>query len=99
MAKKKVTVPANVVERNIRLSGEIMKYLLNHPETFNALPDKFELIILPDDDPEMRLYNLELLDRHGSAGKSVVFARLASRAKNISEKISPSIFVPVPIAV
>ncbi len=53
-----------------------MKYLLNDPQVFDSLPDKFELVVLPDDDPEMRLYNLELLDKWESENKPIVFARI-----------------------
>ena len=79
MAQAKINAPVNIVERNIRLTGEIMRYLMAHPQVFDSLPDKFELVILPEDDPEMRLYNLELLDKYGSEGKPIVFARLKSR--------------------
>ena len=79
MAQAKINAPVNVVERNIRLTGEIMRYLMAYPHVFDSLPDKFELVILPEDDPEMRLYNLELLDKYGSEGKPIVFARLKSR--------------------
>ena len=58
-----------------------------------ALPDQFELLILPEDDPEIRLYNLELLDKYGSEGMPVVFARLTS--SNAPAQMNPSIFVPV----
>ena len=74
-----------------------MNYLLNHPQVFGALPDKFELVILPDDDPEMRLYNLDLLDKHGSEDKPVVFARISSRVKKISKRSKPSLFVPATV--
>lgn len=98
MAKKKVSVSANVVERNIRLTGEIMNYLLNHPQIFGALPDKFELVVLPEDDPEMRLYNLDLLDKLGSEGRPIVFARITSQSKKVSGENYPSLFVPVSVA-
>jgi len=97
MAKMKVSLPENVVERNIALTGEIMRYLLNHPNIFDSLPNNFELVILPEDDPEMRMYNLELLDKYGSGGKPIVFARLQSRRKSASEMPSPSLFVPVAV--
>ncbi len=83
----------NVVKRNIDLTGAVMRYLLENPKVFKSLPDQFELVILPEDDPEIRLYNLELLDKYGSEGKSVVFARLTS--KNAPAQMDPSIFVPV----
>jgi hypothetical protein len=74
-----------------------MRYLLNQPQIFNALPDKFELVILPDDDPEMRLYNLELLDKYGSEGKPVVFARIKAHQVGGVSQLKPSIFVPVAV--
>jgi hypothetical protein len=91
MARTKVK--NDIVKRNITLTGAIMRYLLENPKVFKSLPDKFELVILPEDDPEIRLYNLELLDKYGSEGKPVVFARLPS--SNAPAQMNPSIFVPV----
>ena len=52
--------PKRVVERNIALLGDVMRYLLSEPQLFASLPENFELVILPDDDPVLRRYNLEL---------------------------------------
>ncbi len=93
MDKKRIK-PENVVERNIAMTGEIMRYLLNQPHVFNSLPENFELVILPDDDPEMRLYNLELLDVYGCEGKSVVFARVKTEKQNNSDD-SVDVYVPI----
>ncbi len=73
MAKRKVD--DKVVERNVRLTGEITKYILNNPKILDVLPEKFELVLLPEDDPEVRMLNLDLLDKYGSEGKPIVFAR------------------------
>jgi len=91
MAKTKVN--DKVVERNVRLTGEIIKYILNNPKMLGVLPEKFELVLLPEDDPEVRMLNLDLLDKYGSEGKSIVFARVNTHA--ITAKWKPSIFVPV----
>ena len=91
--------PSNVVERNISLVKEITRYLLDNPQLFSALPDKFELIVLPEDDPEMRLYNLDLLDKYGSEGKPIVFARIKVKGERISVQDGPSLYAPIPIAV
>ena len=96
MAKRK-KVTTSLVERNIALTNAMLRYLMDHPHLFDSLPDQFELVILPDDDPEIRLYNLELLDTYGSAGKPVVFARLQSRQKFESPQFKPSLFAPVAI--
>jgi len=87
---------SDVVERNLRLTEKVMRYLLNNPQAFNALPDNFELVILPDDDPDVRLYNLDLLDRYGSEGEHIVFARIRSQSTHTPD--SPRLFVPIPLA-
>ena len=97
MAQIEIDSPKDVVERNFALTSEIMRYLLNRPQIFSALPDKFELVILPEDDPEMRSYNLELLDRYGSEGKPVVFARIRAHQPDEQGQQKPSIFVPVAV--
>jgi hypothetical protein len=97
MDKTKVSSnPKNVVERNIALTGELMRYLIEHPQLFNSLPETFELIILPDDDPEIRAYNLDLLDGYGSEGKLIVFARITSSRERDIKQIVPSLYAPVP---
>jgi len=88
MAKK---IKNDIVERNISLTGEIMRYLLDNPQVFASLPDNFELVILPENDPEIRAYNLSLLDKFGSEGKEVVFARVGAS----SAESKPSLFAPV----
>ena len=48
-----------------------MQFLMENPQVFSSLPDKFELVILPDDDPEIRQYNLDLIDKYGSEGRPI----------------------------
>lgn len=99
MAQAEMMTPSNVVERNILFVKEIMRYLLDNPHVFSSLPDKFELVVLPEDDPEMRLYNLELLDRYGSEGKPIVFARVKVAGQGLAIQDKPSLYAPIPIAV
>ncbi len=95
MAQKEGASTQDVVARNLALTTEVMQYLLDQPHVFDALPDNFELVLLPDDDPEMRLYNLDLLDNCGSTGKPIVFARIKSHQKAETESQPFSIFVPI----
>jgi hypothetical protein len=88
MAEK---INPETARRNIALTGDIMRYLLENPKVFQSLPEQFELVILPEDDPEIRMYNLELLDKYGSEGKPIVFARI----KSDPLASPPSIFVPL----
>jgi hypothetical protein len=98
MAETETNTPSTVVERNITLVGHITQYLLDHPEVFSALPDEFELVVLPDDDPEIRQHNLELLDEVGT-NKPIVFARLHSQRDRQRVRPKPSFFVPIAAAV
>ena len=76
MAQTKIDSPTNVVERNILLTGKIMQFLMDEPRIFDSLPEDFELVILPDDDPAIRQYNLELLDSYASEDKPIVTATM-----------------------
>lgn len=95
MGKKEVRFREGVVERNILLSGKIMQFLMENPQVFSSLPDNFELVILPDDDPEIRQYNLDLIDRYGSEGRPIVFARINAHQESLKCRVKPTIFVPV----
>jgi hypothetical protein len=83
-----------VVERNIALLGDVMRYLLAEPQLLASLPESFELVILPDDDPVLRRYNLELVDAYESAGKPIVSVR--TKTEHISSRAQqyPSLYVP-----
>jgi len=95
MVEAKV-IPSNgdIMSRNLAVTGEVMRFLMEQPQVFDRLPADFELIILPDDDPELRLHNLELLDRYGSEGKPVVFARLKARDRKRFGNLPANFYVP-----
>lgn len=97
MAKTSMTKPDDVVKRNMALVSELMQYLMAQPHMLESLPEQFEMVILPDDDPEMRLYNLELLDASGDAGMPVVIARLKSSRTRLTKGVSPDFYVPLAV--
>ncbi len=59
----------DIVKRNISLTEEVMHYLLDGTQVLESLPDNFELVVLPENDPEMSAYNLSLLDKFENDGK------------------------------
>ena len=100
MAHSKVITlkkPRRVVERNIAMLDSLMRYILAEPQVLDSLPEKFELVILPEDDPEMCLYNLKLLNRFGSEGRPVVFVRMKSSEKVDWTRARPSLYVPLAV--
>ena len=90
--------PRKVVERNIALLGRWTHYVIAHPDILDNLPDKFELVILPVDDAELRRYNLDLLSTYGSEGRPVVFVRLMASTQADFETMPPTVYVPLPVA-
>jgi hypothetical protein len=96
MARRRMTPPnrrpKNVMELNVDLLDALMRYLIAKPQMFDLLPEKIELVILPDDDPGIRLFNLELLDRYNAEAQPVVFARLKSSK---APGLAPSLYVPL----
>ncbi len=98
MAQRKIKSSSKIVRKNLLLIREVMNYLLSHPQTFAGLPDNFELVILPEDDAELRLYNLELLDKFARQDTPIVFARTKiGKDKSISPK-NLRLFAPLPMA-
>lgn len=98
MASEDVNYSAGIVERNISLTEGVMRFLIDNPKFFTKLPDDFELVILPGDDPDIRQYNLELIDKYGSQGRPIVFARLKAHPTDSGDLGEPSLFVPVHLA-
>lgn len=91
MANAGIVAPKDVVARNAALNGQLMRYLLKNPSVLESLPSQFELVILPDNDPEMRAYNLELLDEYASQQTPVVFARMSAG----SDRPAMNFYVPL----
>ena len=52
-----------IVEKNITLSFEFDRYVVEHPEVLDQIPDGAAVIFLPKDDPELYRVNLETARR------------------------------------
>lgn len=67
-----------LVKRNIELCSEFSRYLFDHPEMQSSVPADAELVLLPEEDPELRQFNLEMGGGMEKAGEKVVFVRIGS---------------------
>ncbi len=72
-----------VQERNMTLSFEFHRYLMEHPEAEDLVPDGATVVLLPDFDPELAAYNLELGRFAKAQGERVVTFRF-ERLKQIT---------------
>jgi hypothetical protein len=66
--------------KNIVLNTEFNKYLVEHPEVADKIPDNALVVILPEDDPALRRKNLELARRHREENQAVVYVRVKKLA-------------------
>ena len=83
-----------IVERNLSLVAEVTQFILQDPSILDRLPSDFQLVVLPEDDPELSLYNLGLLTERARPDKPVVMVRLASSQAGF-EHSPPQLYVPL----
>lgn len=67
-----------VVRKNLDLHAEWIRYLFEHPEAMDRIPDGAQVVILPTDDPELAQVNTETLSAAKRQGVPIVVVHLAS---------------------
>jgi Family of unknown function (DUF5647) len=70
----------SVAYKNIVLNTEFNKYLVEHPEIADKIPNDALVVILPDDDPVLSRRNLSLARRHREKDQPVVYVRVKKLA-------------------
>ena len=83
-----------IIERNLALVAEVTRFILETPSILDHLPPDFRLVILPEDDPELSLYNLNLLTGPAEKNKPLVMVRLEARQVDF-EQHPPQLYVPL----
>ncbi len=62
--------------KNIVLNTEFNKYIAEHPDVTDKIPDDALMVFLPDDDPALCRKNLALARRHREKNQPVVHVRI-----------------------
>jgi len=52
-----------IITQNIELLGKFNRYLIEHPEITNSVPEGAEVILLPVDSPSLLKANLKILEK------------------------------------
>jgi len=80
-----------ITEKNITLSFEFERYLLEHPEMLEQIPEGAEVALLPKDDPELYRINLEAAQKahQESKGGAVVYVEIEAIAPQRSRLVNP----------
>jgi len=78
-----------IVEKNITLSFEFERYILEHPDVLEQIPNGAEVVLLPKDDPELYRINLETAWKERQAGAPVVYIEIEALAPPRSRLVNP----------
>jgi hypothetical protein len=89
-----------IIDKNMILTLEFERYVLEHPEILDEIPNGAEVILLPKDDPELYRINL------GAAGASrenddvpdrpIVYIEMDGLAPPRSRVINPRVLTRPP---
>ena len=81
-----------LIEKNLELGFEFMRYLLTHPEMEKMIPKNAQVVLLPDYDERLKRFNLRNSKRKREKGQPVVYVRVkrmaASRLEGLSLQVA-----------
>jgi len=60
-----------IIKKNLDLHAEWMKYVFDHPEVLDKIPEGSVLVILPEDDMELYAENNRILEENKKKGLPV----------------------------
>jgi hypothetical protein len=55
---------------------EFDRYLLEHPELLDQIPENAELLFLPEEDPELSEENLKIAKAQRTQGRNIVMVKI-----------------------
>ena len=96
--KKAKLTEDDIVQRNLDLQTAFNNYLFENPDMLDRLPASFRLVILPEDDPEFSLINLQMLNKRPKRDKPVVIVLMRSSGRVSIKKSQPDVYLPLPLA-
>jgi hypothetical protein len=85
-----------IVEKNITLSFEFERYILEHPEVLEQMPDGARVVLLPRDDPELYRINLHAAQKALEEGETapIVYVEIEALAPPRSRLVNPRLTTP-----
>lgn len=75
--------------KNLILSTEFDRYVLEHPEFASKIPKNAQIVLLPKDDPELRQKNIEIAKAQRESGQPVLYVEIEKVAPQMSRLVNP----------
>ena len=79
----------DLFKKNHLLGVEFDRYILEHPEVLEQIPDGAGVYFLPEEDPDLLEENLKIAEAHKLEGRRIVLVRIGklspprSRLQNV----------------
>ena len=78
-----------IFSKNLILSTEFDRYVLEHPEFADKIPENAQVVLLPEDDLELRQKNIEIAEAQREPGQPVVYVEIEKVAPQMSRLVNP----------
>jgi hypothetical protein len=70
----------DLFKKNHILGVEFDRYLLEHPEVLEQIPENAEIYFLPEDDPDLSQENLKIAEAQKTGGRKVILVKIGRLA-------------------
>lgn len=82
------------VTRNLELAGRFTLSIFEDPSILDEIPDDGEIVLIPDDDPELAESNLRGGMRSVREGKNITFRHIRAAEHPELPKLPPVRWIP-----
>jgi hypothetical protein len=66
----------DLFKKNHILGVEFDRYLLEHPEVLEQIPDNAEIYFIPEEDPDLSHENLKMAEAQKAQGRTVILVKI-----------------------
>ncbi len=78
---------SELVEKNLELSFEFTRYLVDHPELEERIPKGAQVVLLPDYDEDLKRFNLKNSQGRREKDQPVIYVRIKKLAARRSSRL------------
>ena len=86
----------DLFKKNHILGVEFDRYLLEHPEVLEQIPENAEVYFLPEEDPELSQENLKIAETQKAKGGRIVLVKIGKlsplRSRLLDVRLEPITF-------
>lgn len=80
-----------IFSKNLILITEFDRYVLEHPDFAEKIPFNAQIVLLPDDDPELGQKNIEIAKAQREPGQPVIYVQIEKVSPQMSRLVNPVI--------